>query len=292
MFGVSGETKATASANTANAETSATRGEVSNALREIRREGYKIAFIYGIVDAALVTLCANMAFQLFTPTWVEGSIAIPAADVAVPQAMLVALGLGLLILVVETLLRARRPIVEQFEAANPEVREMLRTARDAVAADRNSRMAGVLYGDVLDRLRETSSIGLVDLRRLSGTLLVVVLLSVASIQVAVVNIDFGGPDAAGGPGDRDSSYDGLRDGNEVLGDAEDVSAGDNDIDAEISGSGEGNAPPGGAPSSYDSGGIPSADVESQQAGFSSGERLEDSELIRDYNLELRNETNV
>lgn len=289
MFDVSGETKVKANTNT---DASAARGEVANALREIRREGYKIAFIYGIVDAALVTLCVNMVFQLLTPAWVEGSIATPVVDVAVPRAMLVAVGLGLLVLVVETVFRARRPIVEQFEAANPDIREMLRTARDAVAADRNSRMAGVLYGDVLERLRETSSIGLVDLRRLSGTLLVVVLLSVASIQVAVVNIDFGGPDASGGPGDRDSSYDGLRDGDAVLGDAEDVSAGDNDLDAEISGSGEGNAPPGGAPSSYDSGGIPSGDVESQQAGFSSGERLEDSELIRDYNLELRNETNV
>lgn len=289
--GTSIDTETAANSERTDADADAARGEVGNALREIRREGFKIAVVYGVVDAALATLLVNVALQLAGPAWTDGSV--PLASVDIPWGMLVAVVAGLSVLCAEVALRVRRPVVEQFESANPSVQEMLRTARDAVAEERDSRMARVLYGDVLDALRETSSVGLVDLRRLSVTLAVVVVLSVASIQVAVVDLGLGGGNpTAPNAGDSDTDYDGLRDGSEVLGDAEDVEAGDNDLDAELSGSGEGDAPPGGAPSSYDSGGIPSGDVDSQQAGFTSGERLEDSALIRDYNLELRNETNV
>jgi hypothetical protein len=270
--------------------TSATRAEVSDALREIRREGHKIAVIYGVVDAALATLLANLLLHLVGPAWTDGTL--PVASVELPRSILVAVAIGLFVFGGEAVLRSRRPIVEQFEAANPSIREMLRTARDAVAGGRDSRMARVLYADVLDSLRQTSSFGLVDRRRLSVTLVVVLVLSVVSIQAVVLDLDLGGNDPSSAGGEADTSYDGLRDGSEVLGKAENVSAGDNDLDAQISGSGEGDAPPGGAPSSYDSGGIPSGEVESQQAGFSATERLEESELIRDYNLKLRNETNV
>ncbi|SEO67578.1 hypothetical protein SAMN04487948_104118 [Halogranum amylolyticum] len=270
------------------AETQSPRTAVDEALREIRREGLKIAVVYSVVDAALATLLVNLAFHLFGTEWPLGPFLV---DGTLPGTTLVAVGVGLLVGGVEFAVRRRRPIVEQFEAANPSVSELLRTARDAVAADRDSRMARVLYVEVLARLRETSSVDLVDLRRLSLTLVVVLVLSVASIQVAVVDLDLGGGDSSA-DSEADPSYDGLRDGSEVLGAAENVSAGDNEIDARISGAGEGDAPPGGASSSYDAGGVPSGDVESQQAGFSAAERLEDSELIRDYNLELRNETNA
>lgn len=297
MFDVSGGsdtaggTATTTGASTAgDTGTSATRAEVSDALREIRREGYKIAVIYGVVDAALATLLTNLLLQLVGPAWTDGTLSV--ASVGLPRSILVAVAVGLFVFGGEVMLRSRRPIVEQFEAANPSVREMLRTARDAVAGGRDSRMARVLYADVLDSLRQTSSFGLVDRRRLSATLVVVLVLSVGSIQAVGVDLDLGGNDASSAGGEADTSYDGLRDGSEVLGKAENVSAGDNDLDAQISGSGEGDAPPGGAPSSYDSGGIPSGEVESQQAGFSATERLEESELIRDYNLKLRNETNV
>lgn len=276
------------------------RREVARALREIRREGYKVAVVYGVVDAALATLLTTLLVRLVGPAWLQGSVLLAQVappslglpNVALPLAILVGVAVGLLVFVAEILLRVRRPLVEQFETANPAIEEMLRTARDAVAADRDSRMAGRLYRDVLAALRETSSLGLVDLRRLTVTLAVVVVLSVASIQVAVVDLQFGG-DELGPTGPADEpTFDGLRDGDEVLGEPEDVAAGDEDLDAEVGGSGDGDAPPGGAPSAYDSSGLPSGDIDSQQAGFSSGERLEDAELIRDYTLELRNETNV
>lgn len=272
------------------------RASVAAALREIRREAYKVAAVYAVVDAALVALIANLALRVAEPAWAAGAIRVPLptgaieGGVGLPIAVLAAVVAGLVVLAGEFALRARRPVVEQFEAANPAIREMLRTARDAVDDGRDTRMARALYADVLDRLRGTSSVGLVDLRRLSATLVVVVAVSVAGIGVAVVDLDLGdgdrtAPDVAEAP-----AYDGLRDGEGVLGDAENVSAGDDEIEAEVGGEGEGDAPPGGAPSSYDAGGLPTGDVESQQAGFADAERLEEAELIREYNLRLRNET--
>ena len=267
-----------------------TQGEVERALREIRHEAYKVAVVYGVADAALVTLLTAAVLALLSPAWAEGSLTLAETDL--PVRLLLSAGVGPAVLVTEVALRLRRPVVAQFEAANPAVREQLRTARDAVDDDEESRMARVLYGDVLASLRETSSIGLVDLKRLSLTLGVVVVLSVASIQVAVVDLDLGG-DAQMTTGDsQDPSYDGLKGGDAVLGDSDDVSAGDEELEAELSGSGEGDAPPGGSASSYESSGLPSGDVESQRAGFTSSQRLEDAELIRDYTLGLQNETDV
>lgn len=270
-------------------EAAGARREVARALGEIRREAYKVAAIYAVVDAALATLVVNLALRVAGPSWAEGTVR--AASVPVPTPIVVGVAAGAVVLVVEFGLRARRPVVAQFEAANPAVREMLRTARDAVDDDRDSRMARALYDDVLARLRETSSVGLVDARRLTATLLVVAVVSVASIQVVVVDLQLGGTDGPTAPGAAETpDYDGLRSGDEVLGEAENVSAGDNELDAQLGGSGEGEAPPGGAPSSYDAGGLPSGDVESQRAGFSDAERVEDAELIRDYTLELSNQT--
>ncbi|ESP89134.1 DUF7502 family protein [Candidatus Halobonum tyrrellensis] len=279
-----GDTNTNTDADAAPAE------DVAGALREIRREAYKVAAVYGAVDAALVALLVTLAVRLFDPAWATGAVPVPGAPTRLPLPILAGVAAGVVAGCTEVALRARRPVVEQFEAANPEVREMLRTARDAVDDGRDSRMARALYRDVLARLRETSSVGLVDLRRLSVTLFVVVVVSVAGIQAAVVDLSLGGADPAAPGTDEAPDYEGLRDGDELLGDAENVSAGDDELEAELGGAGEGDAPPGGSASAYDSGGLPSGDVEGQRAGFAAAERIEDAELIRDYTRQLANGT--
>lgn len=276
------------------------------AIRQIRREGWKIAIIYATVDAALVTLATNLLLTLWRPAIVPARVPIPAvvldglqgtvgvtlADPTVSAGAVIGVGLGLLTFGVEVALRVRRPLVEQFEAANPPLREALRTARDALDDRTDSRIARRLYGDVLAELRRSSSVGLVNIRRLTATVVIVAIVSLATIQLAVVDLSIDG--FAGGDGTADGTlqdeYAGLQDPSGILGEREDVPTGENSMETLIgtSGSGGTSGSETDTTAGYDTGGfLDGASYESQQAGFAATERLEDAALIREYNLRIR-----
>lgn len=285
--------------------------KIKRALREIRREGWKVAVIYAAIDAALATLLVNLAGTLLGVPSLPARLPIPGtildaladagvqvAEPTVASAAVVGAAAGAVVFVAEVAWRVRKPLVEQFEAANPALRESLRTARDTVEANRRSRIALRLYEDVLADLKRASSLGLLDFRRVAVTVLVVSLVSVATIQVAVVDISvtgLGGSPSTEGPGSGTrSDYTGLRDGSSILGEPEDVPSGEEELDATIgtSGSGSGEGTGAGSAAAYDDSGFDdSGTVESQRAGFNERERLEDAELIREYNLRIRQDTN-
>lgn len=275
------------------------------AVRQVRREGWKVAVIYAAVDAALATLVVNLLLTVAPPPSLPGHVPIPEtvlaavegsptlAGATVPTAAAVGVAAGVLVFWVEVGLRVRRPLVEQFEAANGDLRESLRTARDALDDGTPTRMARRLYDQVLADLREASSVGLIDLRRVTVTVLVVVLVSVATIHLSVIDVSLlgGGDEGAALPDDGSpSEYGGLQDPSSVLGEPEDVSAGQENLDAVVDTGGSGGD--GGSdtdpPAAYEDSGFVNADpVESQRAGFSERERLEDAELIREYNVRIR-----
>lgn len=277
------------------------------ALSAIRREGWKVAVIYATLDAALAAMGANFLLTLWRPSFLPAEVALPAAlvetlgpvsavlfaDGAVRASALVAVAVGLLVFAVEVAVRVRRPLVEQFEAVNPGLRESLRTARDAVEDGRRTRMARRLYDDVLSELRSASSIELLDTRKLTVTVVLLAVVSLASIQLAAVDLSLGGGSGpgAGNPTDAETpaEYRGLQDPSSILGETEAVPTGQESMDAVVgtSGSGSGDDAADAAGAFDDSGfGDPGA-VESQQAGFAEVERLEDAALIREYNLRIR-----
>ncbi|WP_115865460.1 DUF7502 family protein [Halorussus litoreus] len=270
------------------------------ALAEIRRERLKAAFVYASVDAVCAMLAANLLASVVDLSLLDTGIAassfesvgLPAPDAGT----LVGTGAGLVVLVAEMAVRTRRPAAEAFEAANPEVREALRTARDAATDDRSNPMKRALYADVLDRLRETSSVSLLNATRLALTVAVAFALSLATVQTAVVGVDVGLSDsdpAATGPAEvvddqrafSDRTED-LQDGDEVLGDPTNVSAGSENLSAAVS------ANPGGEGErdwDYDSdAGDDGEDesVDAQRAGFTSPDRVEDATLVQRYAREL------
>jgi hypothetical protein len=275
------------------------------AITQVRREGFKVASIYAAVDAALAALVVNLLLQVLKPDGVPATIPWPRAafDAIVRYAgaepgplqtsIVIGVVAGVVVFVGEFLARTRRPFVEQFEGANPEVREALRTARDTVRAGRDSRMATALYEEVLARLRRSSSIGLVNVKRVFLTVIVISAVSVASIQVAVVDLDIGDLNDEGpgsDPDDRESEYEGLQDASGVLGEPENVTAGEETLNTTLATEGGGDDGGDSAPASYDSSGFAgSSDVEGQEAGFAEREQLEDAELIREYNLRIRAE---
>lgn len=265
--------------------------DVRRAVAEVRREGWKATLLVALVEAALAGLVANLAVT-FAPLAV---LATPVAGSATAGELLAGtagLAWGLAVLV----RHARRSTVERFEAANPEVREALRTARDAVAADRADPVARALYDDVLDRLRRTSSRELVAWRRLVAGVVLVAAVGAGTVAaeeagVALKATGTGPVDAepaSAGPagGVVTPSPSGLRDGDEVLGEPTDVSAGDRNLSAEVDsgpgGRGDRNSPLRERPGSDD--GTTGVDV--RRAGYTSGEEVEDAELVREYTLAL------
>ena len=274
--------------------------DVRSALAEIRREQYKVAVVHASLEAAVVALGVNLlagvaslsALDATVLASVAESSGVPAPDVGTLLALLAgvaafAAGVGL---------RVRRPAAESFEAANPEVAEALRTARDSVRDGRANPVALALYDDVLDRLGETSSVGLLDTTRLAATVLLAFALSLASVQTAVVGLDLAGPpsDAAvGGAGDSgvdraalaNGSTPTLQDGDELLGDPSEVDTGSENLTASVGSS------PGGEGEQArnydrDGGGSDGGAVAPERAGFDSPERVEDADLVARYAREL------
>lgn len=257
------------------------RERVERAVRRVRREGYKAAAIHAAVDAAAVTLGCNLLLTVL-------GLEIP-GPAYTQQA--VAVGLGLLVGSVEFGLRLRVPLVERFEAVNPEVREALRTARDSARAGAETRVAGRLYEDVLAGLRRASSADLVSARRVGGTVLLVVVLSVATVQASVVGLDLTPTreDVDTGETERaDRDYEGLQDGDEILGEETDVDGGDDELDAVVGGSAGGDGGEATEDRSYDSGGFSSSgSYDAQQSGFAPAEDVENADIIREYNVRIR-----
>ena len=297
-----------ADVGSADADAEAAAGEsttqIRAALDEVRREVRKVALVHAAVDAALFALLANLVLALLEPSRLAVGVRLPSALAealgavplvgefaprAIAATSLVAVALGVLAFAVEYVLRLRRPLVEQFEGANPPVDEALRTARDAVDAGGDTEMARRLYGDVVETLGETSTLELVETRRVAVTIVLVVLVSLASVQVAVVDPDLAGILGVGGDDptvDRPED-DELQDGEDILGDPEDVEAGDEFENISVPGTGEGGGDGPTGPGDGFGGGGGSGEFDSQQAGFAGEERIEDAELVREYNLRIR-----
>jgi hypothetical protein len=276
------------------------RAHVEAAIRDVRREGYKAAAIYAVADASLAAVVAAAAVRFAGPGRLPEAVSLPlGGDPATLTTAAVAAVLAWVVVgPPEFALRVRRPLVERFGAANPEMAEALRTARDAVEAGRDGPMARRLYADVLADLRGASSAGLVDATRVALTVVLVVGVGVAGVQVAVLGIDVAplpadgdagagaGPGTGAGANGTNGEFDGLEDGSQVLGDPEDVTAGDNPQNATVDPVRAGGEEAGPPPSSYEESGFSSA-VEGQRAGYVDEERPEDADLIREYNLAIR-----
>ncbi|WP_459193847.1 DUF7502 family protein [Halosimplex sp. J119] len=286
-----------------------TREQMAAAVTEIRREGWKAALVTGVVDATAVFLAANLLLAVLEPTVLPARFVLPAAlaeplgdalgsgieRAGVPGSAAVATVAGLATLALVVWLRVRKPLVEQFEAVNPQVAEKLRTARDAVEADADSRMARRLYAEVLADLRRSSSLELVNVGRLGAVAVVIAALSIATVQVAVVDVallDRAEPTGDDAP-EASQNYTGLRDGEHVLGDREEVSAGDKNQTAEIESTGGGRDVDDDRtfPDRQQSGGNGdgSGSSDSQQAEFASPDQVDDADLVREYNRRIRDQ---
>jgi len=269
---------------------------MQEALAEVRREERKAALIYASIDAMFVGTAIALGGTFIG---LESAV-----DVTIPYGLnpttVLSLGSSVLTLVVEYVLRMRGRPGERFEGVNEVVEPALRTARDTLSTDRDLRMARELYADVLDELQSTSSTKLLRSRRLAIPLIAAIVFSLGTVQLAAAGIDVSTVGPAGSSSDQVGPTAGsgdpgsveLQDGSQVLGNATNVSAGSEQLNATLStsaGSGDGSV------DAVDSGGLPSAsgpaEVDARRTGFSESEDIENGELIKEYNLAIRDEQN-
>lgn len=266
---------------------------IEQAVRELRREGWKAAFLYASVDAILALLVTNFLATVLRPAELAGTVG------DVPLRIVVAVIVALVVFAGEFVLRARQYTISRLEADNPQLGVAFRTARDVADEDGDSTMARMLYDDAIDRLQTAASTEFVDIRRLAVTLLVVMLVSVLTVQAAIFEISLvGGPEGpaatangTGGAGDPNGTRDprdddGLRSPEEILGEERNISSGDDPLSAEISQSAGGSDD---EEVDLDRSSVVGGDtsIGTQRAGYDPDEDLEDADLIRDYNLRIQ-----
>lgn len=266
--------------------------EVRQAIEAVRREALKAAAIEAVVYATLATLLVNLGLTVVPIVDVDGPV---------PGRQLLAAVVGLTVVVARIALARRRPAVERFEAANPEVREALRTARDvaereepdAVAVDRESPVVGALCTDVVERLRATSSRGLVAWRRVTTAMGVVVVIGVLTVGLSVAGAGIDATptddDADDPASDLDAEPDvsdgDLRDGESVLGEETAVDPGTRSEEVSV-----GSSPGGQGDESFpDEGGSATSaggGIDTQEAGYAPPAEVDDADLIADYTRAL------
>jgi hypothetical protein len=279
--------------------------KVLEAEKEIRKEGAKAAFLHAAIETTLVFVAVFFVIDSSGVPWLPETVG--TETVTVPVSAVAAVAVAVVFFSVDAALIYRSRTVEYFEEANPQVKEALRTARDAAKRDEDNEMAERLYGDVLEELRTTSSEGFVDVRRIVGSLALVVGVGALLLTASIGGMGFGdglfGNNPFGGGGDSTSEqgqsggggggerqYDELQDPDEVLGETGEVTRGEDNEEVELrrsgtGGDGSGETGSAGGGNDY-TGGV---EVESQRAEYSPDEEIDDAELVKEYNLKIRGE---
>lgn len=280
--------------------------KILKAEKEIRREGAKAAFLHSAIETTLFFVAVFFAVSALGPEWLPAEVGPVSGEIAASAAV------GAVFFFGDAALVYRSRTLEYFEEANPQVKEALRTARDAAEAGEETVMAEALYEDVLEELQSTSSEGFVSTRRIGGSVAVVVVaaLLLMSFSYGGYGPGFGiggengwtgldGPEEGDGEagtdpddGDGNGDGDGEEEDLDVLGDRDELERGGDEIGLELGssgiggGSGEGGGGSGGVSGrEYDV----DVDVDTDRAEFSPEEDIEDAELVREYNLRIRDQ---
>jgi hypothetical protein len=142
---------------------------------EIKAEILKIAIFKAILNTAVVFLALATAFSLLN------------------VAILYAFILSAIFLIINTYLYYASVSLKSIEDANPEVREMLRTAKDNMKSD--NVMIRALHQELLQKARHISSGNMVSTQHLMVKLAVIAVLAFGMIFTATLNLkisDFSG----------------------------------------------------------------------------------------------------
>jgi hypothetical protein len=142
---------------------------IRNMFREVQYELVKIVLLNVFLSTVIFFLAADLIALIFG------------------MPLLYVLILSGIYFIIVLVLELRKISVSRVEKSNPELREILRTAKDNQSED--SLMAHALFFEVLEKMKRVSSGTFLDFRQLMTKIAAVFVLSIILVSLAFFNIN-------------------------------------------------------------------------------------------------------
>ncbi|WEL19854.1 DUF7502 family protein [Candidatus Nanohalococcus occultus] len=206
---------------------------VEQLLKQLRREFIKVNLLQSLLDGLVFFLVSNIVlffFNINVFSSVPNSYVLAAATLAFSLS--------------DLYYRTQQYDLELYEEKNPELQEILRTARDNI--DKNNIVSQALFDDLLDRARRVTSESIIPAKQIIYKTLAVGILSFLTVMSGLADFQLGnqGTDLLQSPEDlqrfiNDGDDDGfeLENSSDVFGDESDIDASDMRINFSVEGSG-------------------------------------------------------
>jgi hypothetical protein len=244
---------------------------VEKLLKRLRREFIKVNFIQAALDSITLFLTLNLVFFLLNITLVSEQLHYRILTAA-----------SFIFLLGDWLRRSRRYSLEIYEEENPQLQEILRTARDNI--DSQNIVSQAMFDDLMDRARSVTSESIIPGTVILKKIMVVGLLSFLTALSGVADFQpvdetqkvFSQLDPEEFFSEEDE-VDVLKNASEIYGEEREVGAISTDLEINIT---EG-------ASSSEAGEIGSPEIEDFTFESSSPGMPEDVELARQYSFALQ-----
>lgn len=246
--------------------------KVEKLLKRFKIEFVKVNLIQASLDSILFFLTSNLILFLFSVRLVGSR-----------QNYLIVGGLTFLFFVGDLFYRVRNYHLEIYEKQNPELQEVLRTARDNL--DKSSIASQALFDELMDRARSVTSESIIPSQEIIKKIIAIGVLCFLTVGSGLVDFQLreetselvSGIDLPGAGGDENETEPEMLNGSEILGESSEIEVTNRDLAFNISGTGEGTR------SEF------SFDAASQEFSFESLNRGEDTdlELAKQYSLAIK-----
>ncbi len=248
---------------------------VEKLLQRLKREFIKVNLIQASLDTLLFFLTANLVLFLFDFQLLSSFTNLQALS-----------GFSMFFFLGDLVYRIQKYRLEIYEEKNPELREVLRTARDNL--NQQNIVSQALFDDVLDRARAVTSESIIPSKTIIQKILVVGTLSFLTVLSGIADFQLqedGGELLPGGDAlsqlitgeGGDDGFE-LENSSQIFGETTEIDSSDLDLEFNITGSGE----------SEEGETDFSARVQGESVLDVSGQSLtQDLELAKQYNLEIK-----
>lgn len=245
--------------------------KVEELLKRLKIEFVKVNLIQASLDSILFFLTSNLVLFLFSVQLVGSS-----------RNYLIIGGLTFLFLVGDLFYRVRNYHLEIYEDENPELKEVLRTARDNL--DKSNIASQALFDDLMDRARSVTSESIIPSKEIIQKIIAIGVLCFLTVGSGLTDFQirqetselisgFNPP----GSEENESNEPEVLNGSEIFGEASQIDVSNREMNFNISGTSESKK------------GDFSFDSASEEFAFESVSRQEnqDMELAKRYSLAIK-----
>ena len=209
---------------------------VEKLLTRLKREFWKVNFLQACLDTILFFLIANLGLFLFSLSVTETFTNLQALA-----------GLSLLIFIGDFAYRAKNYRLEVYEEENPELKEILRTARDNI--DAKDIVSQAMFDELMNRSRSVASDSIIPSRSIIQKIIAVGAVSFLTVASGLADFQVvqqeGNivPDQAiqdiidNNSGEDKDEFE-LNNGSEIYGEEQEITVSEQLVNFSIEGSGE------------------------------------------------------